>query len=145
MIRETLDPIFNEDLYFLVRSFDPAAPQAHELAMNSVIEMCAWDYDDSGSSELMGQCNIFLHEITGCGAGGDPVTQVFFIFFCAYKRTFTHNFIQATQRLAIRRRQYPGAPLKTVTIQTRLDFLYALNSRFGFAIFELTSINLKFL
>jgi len=101
VLRETLDPVFNEDLYFLVRSFDTAHPQAHELASVPVVQFLMWDYDDCGSSELMGVADVYLHDLTGCGAGGDPVTL-------------------PTSRVHVRCRQYMGAPLKSATITTRV-------------------------
>ena len=50
----TLDPIFNENLYFPIRSFSPECPTADELSENPVVSFAGWDYDEAGSSDALG-------------------------------------------------------------------------------------------
>ena len=107
-IRETLNPVFNEELYFQVPAFEKTRIREDELARFPMIRINVWDYDDTGSSDLLGTCLVYLHEITGCprgpsgGASGDSVAM------------------PPLTRLKIRRRKYPEGALREKYIQTRV-------------------------
>ncbi len=104
VIMETLNPIWDETLYFPIRAFDNKKIQREELMKSPVVNIAVWDWDDTGSSDLLGTAKFYLHQITGCikEEGG------------------LANESHTPQRISIRRPKRLGKALKDVDIHTRV-------------------------
>lgn len=72
--RRTLNPSFNETLYFHVRSYQEF-PTVDDVSKFPDVTIHAWDHDEGGVSESLGTTKLYLHEITGSVRDGRPVTQ----------------------------------------------------------------------
>mmetsp|Transcript_21969 Transcript_21969/g.35332 ORF Transcript_21969/g.35332 Transcript_21969/m.35332 type:complete len:1485 (-) Transcript_21969:798-5252(-) len=99
---ETLEPIFDEVLYFQIRSFDPLRISSDELAEYPFVRITLWDADEAGSSDLLGTAKLYLHWITGCSS-----------------REAEHPVLQP-RHLPVRRRKRGKKKLRDDTILTRV-------------------------
>lgn len=115
IVRGTLRPDFLEDLIFLVRSNDPKNIKCEDLAKNPAIHISVMDFDPAGSSDMLGHCKVYLHQITGCG----PVNST-----PSPEDDDSEDGRRIPTRpvssVNIRRRINPAAPLRPTTIQTRV-------------------------
>lgn len=108
----TLRPDFHEELYFLVRSNDPKNIRVEELARIPEIKILVYDFDPAGSSDLLGETSVYLHQITGCGVV-DSMSE-------EDDEQMRRIPTKPAQSVVVRRRSNPGAPLRPQTIQTRV-------------------------
>ncbi|GBG28450.1 Synaptotagmin-C [Hondaea fermentalgiana] len=66
VVPETLNPVWDEVLYFQIHSFDENVT-SDELAEDPFVRITLWDADLTGSSDLLGTTKLYLHWITGTG------------------------------------------------------------------------------
>ena len=79
IIYENLNPVYNETLFFHIRSFDNSGMiKQEELIAHPFVTIACWDHDDTGSRDLLGTCRLFLHEASvavGRSTGADPAKR----------------------------------------------------------------------
>ena len=63
--KRSLEPVYNETLYFLIKSFKPGWPGSNELSKSPYATLSVWSYMEGGGSQLLGTQRLYLHDITG--------------------------------------------------------------------------------
>lgn len=104
VIAEELNPIFDETLYFQVPAFNAEKIGQDELAEYPCVRICVWDSDETGSSDLLGTCKLYLHHITG-QVGDDGENR---------------NFPRPKRMVVKRRKRRGQKKLREETIMTRI-------------------------
>jgi hypothetical protein len=63
IISENVNPLFDEMLYFHVRSFNAKRVRQRDVISHPFIRLTVWDHNEAGSSDFLGTTKVYLHQV----------------------------------------------------------------------------------